>query len=506
MKTDRAGHQPRLIFFPHAGLLLGLAAAGAVFLCYTTTLAPGLSWSNNGADGGDLITAAATLGIAHPSGYPTYLLLARAFQWLPIGTLAMRTNLMSAVCASLAAGLVTAIVSTAYSGPRRFGLAGGLVAGVAFGLSPLLWSQAVITEVHALHALCIAAILYTLPLGRQSPQPSGRSHFLAGALLGLALGNHLTTALLLPPWLILSGWENGKPQPARLAWRLAGLAAGLLVYAYLPLRAAAHPPINWGNPSTLEGMWWVISGGPYRALAFGLPQALVGARVQGWASLLIAQFGLVGMVAAFYGLFFGAAMATRVKLVTGWVAGVSSIFAIGYNTADSYAYLLPAFLALAIWLGLGLATALSGLRQKKWSFAAQAAVGGGLLLAILINGVSQLPNVDASRDPAAEKFGAAVMESAPPAALVFTHADRDTFAAWYFHFALGRRPDIAVVVEPLLVFDWYRDNLRATYPALNVPGQTAASWRDTLLQSNARPACDARLDAAAALACGGASP
>src|SRR6185369_15297286 len=99
----------------------------------------------------------------------------------------------------------------------------------------------------------------------------------------------------------------------------------------------------------------------------------------------------LGMTAAFYGLFFGAAKSARVKLVTGWLAGVSSIFAIGYNTADSYAYLLPAFLALAIWLGLGLATALAGLHPRKWRFAAQVAVCGGLLLAVLVNGVNQLP-------------------------------------------------------------------------------------------------------------------
>src|SRR6185369_10048050 len=103
----------------------------------------------------------------------------------------------------------------------------------------------------------------------------------------------------------------------------------------------------------------------------------------------------LGMTAAFYGLFLGAVKTVRVKLVTIWLAGVSSIFAIGYNTADSYAYLLPAFLAMAIWLGLGLATALASLRRQTWSFAAQAAISGGLLLAILMNGVNQLPNVDA---------------------------------------------------------------------------------------------------------------
>jgi MFS family permease len=493
-------NNPSIPGWSNASLFVGLAAGGSAFVCYLATLAPGLTWVNNGADGGDLIAAAATLGVAHPSGYPTYLLLARLFQAIPLGPLALRTNLLSAMCAAFAAGLVSAIVSRAHSGPSRFGLAGGLVAGVAFGLSPLLWSQAIITEVHALHALFIAAILFTLPLGDTASWRS-RDHVLAGALVGLALGNHLTTALILPPWLFLSAWDKGKFQPTRLAWRLTGMAAGLLIYAYIPLRAAAHPPINWGNASTPDGVWWVVSGGPYRSMAFGLPTDLVGARVQGWASLLIAQFGLLGMIAAFYGLFFGAATGPRVKLVTGWVAAVFSIFAIGYNTVDSYAYLLPAFLALSVWLGLGLAAAMAGIRQRQWSIAARLAVCGGLALAILVNAVRQLPDLDASRDTSAESFGEAVMDSAPPAALVFTQADRDTFAAWYYHFALGRRPDVAVIAEPLLIFGWYRDNLRFSYPELAVPDEPAADWRSALVDSNVRPVCDTALQDAVAIRC-----
>src|SRR5512140_1586656 len=77
---------------------------------YLRTLAPGLTWANGGSDGGDLIAAAATGGIAHPTGYPLYLLLARLFQCLPIGNLAFRTNLMSAFFTALAATLVFEVV------------------------------------------------------------------------------------------------------------------------------------------------------------------------------------------------------------------------------------------------------------------------------------------------------------------------------------------------------------------------------------------------------------
>ena len=470
---------------------------------YLATLAPGLTWANQSADGGDLITAAASLGIAHPTGYPTYLLLARLAQSLPIGALAWRTNLLSALCAALAAGVVVVVVQRAYGGQSRYGLVGGLLAGLAFGLSPLLWSQAVVTEVYTLHALFVALLLLAVPWTHTAQPPTpGRLRW-AGLLFGVALGNHVTLALLLPVWLAALTWHNRRLQPTLLLNALLGLAAGLLVYLYLPLRALARPDVNWGNPVDLPGLWWVMSGQPYRDMAFGLPADFLLGRVQGWAGLLRTQFGLAGMVTAAAGLFFGRMRGRRVGAVTGWLVVVFSLFAIGYNTADSSAYLLPAFLALAVWLGLGAATLLEYIAAQKYARPAWNVLLAGLLAAsVMLNAAQVRPALDASRDTSAEDFGRAALQQAPPSAIIFTHADRDTFALWYFHLALNERPDVAVVVEPLLGHAWYREHLATLYRELNVPAPTAAGgWRAALMAANTRPVCDAQLEAETALAC-----
>ena len=86
--------------------LFGLVATVA-FAVYAITLAPGITWENLGGDGGDLITAAFTWGIPHPSGYPTYLLGLRGFALVfPFGDEAFRANLFSAVLAGLSVGFV----------------------------------------------------------------------------------------------------------------------------------------------------------------------------------------------------------------------------------------------------------------------------------------------------------------------------------------------------------------------------------------------------------------
>ena len=87
---------------------LWAAAVGLIGLClYLATLAPGLTWAHDSSDGGELAAAAYTLGIAHPPGYPTYVLLAHLFTRLPVGEVATRTNLFSAVSAAAASALVT---------------------------------------------------------------------------------------------------------------------------------------------------------------------------------------------------------------------------------------------------------------------------------------------------------------------------------------------------------------------------------------------------------------
>ena len=96
--------------------------------------------------------------------------------------------------------------------------------------------------------------------------------------------------------------------------------------------------------------------------------------------------------------------------------------------------------------------------------------------------------VDASGDRRAERFAQEVLSTAPDHALVFAKGDRAVFSLWYFHFALGERRDLAIIAVDLLHFDWYRENLHATYPSLEISGRFA--WPETIALDNpSRPLC-----------------
>jgi len=485
---------------------------------YISTLAPGLTWAHNGADGGDLISAVATGGVPHPSGYPTYLLLAGAFQLIPLGSLAFRMNLLSAVCALAAAVLVylTVVRLPFFTGSLLW--EAGLVAALAYGLSPLAWSQAVITEVYSLQALFLALLLYlwSSRLEDSSPIPI-RYDVATGLVCGLAMGNHLTTLFILPVAFLMGGvvrrsnelqvqekmffWSGWNIQWKSIGWRLAGLVVGLLVYITLPLRAASNPPINWGNPATLKGFLWLVSGRLYSGLLFGVPGNFILPRIQYWANLLIDQFGWVGLVIGLYGLFtLQGSSVKKIYLFTGWLFIAFSIFSISYNSYDSDVYLIPAFMAYALWVGLGAAALIKLLQHRKAWLGILA--GMFIIAALVITAIMHYPAMDVSHDRTAEAYGTAAFNSTPVDAIIFTDGDQVTFTLWYFRFALHQRPDVTVVVTGLLPYDWYRATLQSTYPSLSVPGVAHGPWEATVAQANpGRSACFATYQNTAAFSC-----
>jgi hypothetical protein len=513
-----------LVFGFRLSALAPLALVGAALGCaYARTLAPGVTWANDGADSGDLIAATATLGVAHPTGYPTYLLLARLFQLLPVGDLAFRSTIFSAAAAVLAALCVYLLVwrladedrpvigrgqtqmntdedqSSAFVRvhPRPIPAA---VAALAIGLAPGFWSQAVIAEVYSLNALLTALILLFTLQATCGAVPAWAARIQA-LIVGLALGNHVTAAAAAIAWLGAAAFGAPRQRrPRLLAQAALWVGIGLLVYLYLPLRAMAHPPLNWGDPRDWGGFWWEVSGQAYRELAFGLPSDLIAGRVAAWAALLVQQFGWPGLALGCLGLIYGAPGARRFVWASAGVAAAVSIFAIAYNTDDSTAYLIPAYLIFAIWIGLGADLAL-GMAARLHRLAAPV-LAVGLLVLLAWRTIAWLPVVDASQDRRAISFASSVMAGAPQDALVVSDSDLDTFPLWYYHYALHARPDLAVIVDPLLEFDWYRRNLRATYPSLQIPASPDASWVDAIAAANpGRPLCHTTVEDARALMC-----
>src|SRR2546423_5472143 len=124
------------------------------------------------------------LGVAHPTGYPTYVLVAWLAELIPIGSVAYRANLLSAAFVASALGLLAAIA-------QRLGVRApvAVVAALATGVIGTVWAAALVAEVNSLHLLLVALLIH-----RAVAWAADRRMVqlvIGGLLVGLALGNHL---------------------------------------------------------------------------------------------------------------------------------------------------------------------------------------------------------------------------------------------------------------------------------------------------------------------------
>jgi Protein of unknown function (DUF2723) len=337
-----------------------VALAGAltflfVFSLYLRTLAPTvLPYSSP-----DLLDAAmlqvqvAVLGISHPTGYPTYLMLSHLFTYLPVGDVAYRANLASAVWASLS---VAAVYAAGLLLSRS--VVAAAVGALTFGLGTALWSQAVIAEVYPLNALFVALTVLSLLFWRERRRD--RYLLLSALLTGLCLTNHLTSGLLLPAALLFVGLVEGRKL---LEWRLMLKAAGLFFlglapYLYLPVRTWMDTPFEGNSPGNFERFWYVVSGGNLTGtfFAFG-PAELPGRLAFYWGHLmenmnpLVVMVALAGAATMFFRDRAGAGLFGF--LFFGWL-----FYSLGNDIPDIQLYFIPTYLVLCLWASLGFGTLL----------------------------------------------------------------------------------------------------------------------------------------------------
>ena len=441
----------------------------AVFVgaVYYRTLAPGLTWAYDGADGGDLLTAIATGGVPHPGGYPTYILFASVFVKLPFGSLAFCMNVFSSICMILA---VVALYKLTLSLTEDRFVAS--ITALGFGTFQLVWSQALITEVYALQALLSLLVLLFFVSKNSVPF----RNFTGGLAMGLALGNHLTAIFLLP-FMFFDNSENMIAKPVSstlkikgyvriLLKRLLGLCVGLSVFVTIPLRARTQAPVNWGNAIDWNGFWWLVSGAMYRGRLSNFSPEYLFTALRAWSGFLLNQLGFIGLLIGLLVLivFF---KPTSLYLMTGWLFLSYSVFAILYYSPDSYVYLIPVLMAFAIWIGLGIGSVIEKLPPNPvWLKPILMSIS---IAIIGLQAIQMIPKMDMSNDHTAEQYAQTVLENLPMNAIVMTKGDEALFALWYFHYVKGQRPDVAVVSNELLVQPWYHYVLKSTYPTLNIP-------------------------------------
>ena len=193
------------------------------------------------------------LGTAHSPGYPLYVVLTYLFGWLPIGTLAFRINLFSALTAAIACTAAFVIARQLGASRSASAIATlGLATGAGF------WHNAIVAEVYSLAAALVAIVVALLLWWDRSHRRA--LLYAACAVFAAGLGNHLISLGLLPASLAFGIWRDRSVLTFRtLAVAIAIAAAGIGQYAFIVLRTVQGAPHLQARATTIGGVFDVMT-------------------------------------------------------------------------------------------------------------------------------------------------------------------------------------------------------------------------------------------------------
>ncbi len=487
----------------------GIAAAvgSVVFALYVLTLAPTTGmW-----DASEYITAAYTLGIPHPPGNPLFVLLGRVATLLPLGSVAVRVNLLAALCSALSAAiwfLVAERVLVTWSSIRWTRIAAAVTAALLGATTFTVWNQSVVNEKVYTVSLAFFAIVSWLTV-RWCDDPDGpasdRLLVMIAYLIGLGYTNH-PAGMLVGPAVAVAVLVR-RPRTI-LRWRLVSVAVlaavlGLTPFAVEPIRAAWHPALNEGEPTGCAekiGVACTFSGTTVTRLManvnrdqYGKPnlserQAPLSAQVGMWwlyfkwqwlrdsrgtqgplQLTLAVAFFMLGIVGGFVHWkyerpsfwFFGPLVLTVTFALVYYMnfkygaSQAPELAGVAREVRDRDYFYLWSYSTWSVWAALGLAAVWRTLADgRRWAMTAPVLLLGAVPL------VGNWRDASRAGETATQAWAHDLLNSVEPYGVLVTLGDNDTFPLWYAQEVEGIRRDVTVAVTSLLNTDWYPRGLR----------------------------------------------
>lgn len=352
-------------------------AAGAAALALYLSWCPRVPGDQ---DSPEFMLVLATLGVAHPTGYPLYTLLGHAFVTAVHGagaTWGWAANAWSALGGAVAIGFLHAFAARllAASGVRsRDAALLALLPVLALAANPVWTSETTAAEVNSWHlAWATGACLFaTAQLARRDAH--GPGVLAAGAwglVCGVGLAHHRTALWIAAPLSLALLARAGRRWPSLVAAALVGALAPLASYAYIAWRAAHPALVQWPalEPGA-RGLWAYVSGSGYaHYLGHFAPSEAQRA--------LLVRFVFPWLVPAAGGALawpfarVGAPRALRIALAAAVLGQCAYVFA--YGVPDPAAYFLPP-LALGLAIAPALLAAFAPARRAAPALAAAAAL------------------------------------------------------------------------------------------------------------------------------------
>jgi Protein O-mannosyl-transferase TMEM260-like len=421
------------------------AAAGLIALAvYIRTLAPGLT---DDVDTAMFQFVGRVLGVPHNPGYPLYVLLTHAFSYLPIGSLAYRINLFSALFGALTVFLMFLVARQL--GCRRVVSA---AAALAFGFGQAFWSQSVIAEVYTLNAAIVAGVMLALLVWSETRRQVW--YFVAVALFAAGLGNHTTIVGFAPgiALFVLLVDRRFVLRLRTLAATAAILTLGLLQYLFILLRSNQPGAYVESPAATPAKLLRVMLGGQFqdRLFAFGWHTLLTERVPRFIKTIFVPDMTWIGLTLAVAGACWLLWRRTSAALLLIGGGAAILVFALNYSVIDTPVFLIPSLLVAWLLAGVGAERVASWLPARAWTSAATTALC--LAIPAWLFATNFAPS-DRSRDTKVDVKLDRLFETLPDHALLVNEdflADRMVMAKLLGETTRGRQIELAPPDSPSL--------------------------------------------------------
>lgn len=483
---------------------------GIALLVYGLTTCPTVF----SEDCGEFIFGSYTLGVLHPPGYPIYALLGKLFSYLPFKTIAWRINFFSGFCSAAA-------VYFLYLCGRKFDLhplaIGSACLGMAFG--KIFWSQSVIAEVYALNTFFFCITMFMMLQWIQTKE--NRYIYFFSLLFGLSLCDHQIMGMFIPYYMVVILVNDSKFYPLtavvgalgsyllgnilsnmfwsepfltnviivssavfclfmvvtpllfkmdypkwfrilfskkRFWFSLLFFGLGLSIYLYLPIRAAAKPFLNWGNPYNWENFWFHVRRSVYNPdIKVSLSDYLERLKVM-WVyfDLLVQDCSVVYFFLGLFGIYWFMKKNFRwacFTLILFLIGGVGLVFIHKSSLSANTRFVIRVFYfqsyaPYALFAAFGMEFILHKIRKVfhlrelsnriKWSYYSAVALLPILPLAL------NWSYTDLSENYFCYDYAKAIMDTMEPNAVMYAAGDMVIFNLIYLQLVEKYRLDVTV--------------------------------------------------------------
>ncbi|RPI70518.1 MAG: DUF2723 domain-containing protein, partial [Geobacteraceae bacterium] len=350
----------KIYAFLEANPFLGsLFVAFGTLLLYYRTLVREVGWG----DSAELALSAYQLGLTHPPGYPLYTLLGKLVS-LFFDDPAVGTNLLSAVCTSLAIGVMSLVIHQVTRSPLI-----AIFAPVLFAVLPNIWDMAVVAEVYNVNIFFLGCSIYFFIRVERSQFTT----FLPSSALffGLSLGTYQANLLLLPAFLLalLIGTPRHKLVKNLFVFGSIVSLIWLAFLSYTILRSYA--PVAVGGPlDSVDKILVYVSGSELRP---GFPADIhfYTDRLEAHTSLFSKNFLYLAVPVGLLGALtlFKSRRNTAIFLAAAFL--INFLFFSFYAVSDYFTMPTPSYYIFSIWIGCGLAflSRIQPVNEKKLELA-----------------------------------------------------------------------------------------------------------------------------------------